>query len=102
MFASAAIARIVDRSNPDSANRCLAAARITAFVSADDLRMPTSVGQQLLTYGFIGAHSHANKRWHRAEGEEMNDTDVLIVGAGPSGLTLAASLVKRGISTTVV
>jgi hypothetical protein len=39
----------VARSNPDSANRCLAAARITAFVSADDLRMPTSVGQQLLT-----------------------------------------------------
>ncbi len=32
----------------------------------------------------------------------MNDTDVLVVGAGPSGLTLAASLVKRGISTTVV
>jgi 2-polyprenyl-6-methoxyphenol hydroxylase-like FAD-dependent oxidoreductase len=32
----------------------------------------------------------------------MNNTDVLIVGAGPSGLTLAASLVKRGIATTVV
>jgi 2-polyprenyl-6-methoxyphenol hydroxylase-like FAD-dependent oxidoreductase len=32
----------------------------------------------------------------------MNDTDVLIVGAGPSGLTLATSLVKRGIATTVV
>jgi len=30
------------------------------------------------------------------------DTDVLVVGAGPSGLTLAASLVKRGIATTVV
>src|SRR2546425_906868 len=49
MFASAAIARMVARSYPDSANRCLAAARITAFVSADDRRMPTSVGQQVLT-----------------------------------------------------
>jgi 2-polyprenyl-6-methoxyphenol hydroxylase-like FAD-dependent oxidoreductase len=32
----------------------------------------------------------------------MFDTDVLVVGAGPSGLTLAASLVKMGVSTTVV
>ncbi|HZN79520.1 MAG TPA: FAD-dependent oxidoreductase [Mycobacterium sp.] len=32
----------------------------------------------------------------------MYDTDVLIIGAGPSGLTLAASLVKMGIATTVV
>jgi 2-polyprenyl-6-methoxyphenol hydroxylase-like FAD-dependent oxidoreductase len=32
----------------------------------------------------------------------MYDTDVLIVGAGPSGLTLAASLVHKGIATTVV
>ena len=32
----------------------------------------------------------------------MYDTDVLVVGAGPSGLALAASLVKRGIRTTVV
>ncbi|WP_123023439.1 FAD-dependent oxidoreductase [Mycolicibacterium stellerae] len=30
------------------------------------------------------------------------DTDVLVVGAGPSGLTLAASLVARGIATTIV
>ena len=30
------------------------------------------------------------------------DTDVLVVGAGPSGLTLAASLVKQGVATTVV
>jgi 2-polyprenyl-6-methoxyphenol hydroxylase-like FAD-dependent oxidoreductase len=32
----------------------------------------------------------------------MNDTDVLVIGAGPTGLTLAASLVAHGISTTVV
>jgi 2-polyprenyl-6-methoxyphenol hydroxylase-like FAD-dependent oxidoreductase len=32
----------------------------------------------------------------------MFDTDVLVVGAGPSGLTLAASLVKNGVATTVV
>jgi 2-polyprenyl-6-methoxyphenol hydroxylase-like FAD-dependent oxidoreductase len=31
-----------------------------------------------------------------------HDTDVLIIGAGPSGLTLAVSLVQRGIATTVV
>jgi 2-polyprenyl-6-methoxyphenol hydroxylase-like FAD-dependent oxidoreductase len=30
------------------------------------------------------------------------DTDVLVIGAGPSGLTLAASLVKLGVTTTVV
>src|SRR3954452_22918419 len=32
----------------------------------------------------------------------MYDTDILVVGAGPSGLTLAASLVKQGVATTVV
>ena len=32
----------------------------------------------------------------------MYDTDVLVVGAGPTGLALAASLVARGIATTVV
>ncbi|HKV18196.1 MAG TPA: FAD-dependent oxidoreductase [Mycobacterium sp.] len=30
------------------------------------------------------------------------DTDVLVVGAGPTGLTLAASLVQRGVATIVV
>jgi 2-polyprenyl-6-methoxyphenol hydroxylase-like FAD-dependent oxidoreductase len=32
----------------------------------------------------------------------MYDTDVLVVGAGPTGLSLAASLVARGARTTVV
>src|SRR5262249_22950564 len=43
-----------------------------------------------------------NKRWHRTGGDDMYDTDVLVIGAGPSGLTLAASLVKKGVATTVV
>jgi 2-polyprenyl-6-methoxyphenol hydroxylase-like FAD-dependent oxidoreductase len=33
---------------------------------------------------------------------QMYDTDVLVVGAGPTGLALAASLVARGVRTTVV
>ena len=32
----------------------------------------------------------------------MYDTNVLVIGAGPSGLTLAASLVQQGVATTVV
>lgn len=32
----------------------------------------------------------------------MNDTDVLVVGAGPTGLTLAASLIAQGVSAVVV
>lgn len=32
----------------------------------------------------------------------MNDTDVLVIGAGPTGLTLAASLLTKGVDVTVV
>ena len=32
----------------------------------------------------------------------MNDTDVLVIGAGPTGLTLAASLLTQGIDVVVV
>ena len=32
----------------------------------------------------------------------MNDTNVLIVGAGPVGLTLAIDLAWRGVDVTVV
>jgi 2-polyprenyl-6-methoxyphenol hydroxylase-like FAD-dependent oxidoreductase len=32
----------------------------------------------------------------------VNDTDVLVVGAGPTGLTLAASLIARGVRVVLV
>jgi len=32
----------------------------------------------------------------------MYDTDVLVIGAGPTGLTLAAALIARGVAATVV
>ncbi len=32
----------------------------------------------------------------------MNDTDVLVVGAGPTGLTLAASLLAQGVEAVIV
>jgi 2-polyprenyl-6-methoxyphenol hydroxylase-like FAD-dependent oxidoreductase len=32
----------------------------------------------------------------------MSDTDVLVVGAGPTGLTVAASLIARGVRTVTV
>src|SRR5690349_20694801 len=92
MPASAGIARMVARSKPDRANRSLAAARITALVSTDDRRMPTIVGQQALTYGrcarivmptSVGITEEMMMR-------STYDTDVLVVGAGPSGLTLGA------------
>src|SRR5215212_1886296 len=47
--------------------------------------MPTSVGKR-----------------RRCAMNSTYDTDVLVVGAGPTGLTLAASLVAQGIATTVV
>jgi 2-polyprenyl-6-methoxyphenol hydroxylase-like FAD-dependent oxidoreductase len=35
-------------------------------------------------------------------GEPDSDADVLIVGAGPTGLALAAALTARGVRTTVI
>src|SRR5262249_24111604 len=39
---------------------------------------------------------------HRREEPTMNDTDVLVVGAGPTGLTAAASLIAHGVRGVVV
>jgi 2-polyprenyl-6-methoxyphenol hydroxylase-like FAD-dependent oxidoreductase len=44
---------------------------------------------------------YANKRWHSAKETQMHDTDVLVVGAGPTGLTAAASLLSRGFAVTL-
>jgi 2-polyprenyl-6-methoxyphenol hydroxylase-like FAD-dependent oxidoreductase len=37
-----------------------------------------------------------------SESDVLSETDVLIVGAGPTGLTLAAALTARGVHTTVI
>src|SRR5215469_13969069 len=45
----------------------------------------------------------ATKDQSRAQGREVvNDTQVLVVGGGPVGLTLAIDLGKRGIRTTLI
>src|SRR4051812_27307771 len=70
--------------------------------------MPTSVGQQVLTLIGGGANvkstSVGKRRTSRVEGRTMlpSSTDVLIVGAGPVGLTTATVLAARGLDVTVV
>src|SRR4051812_9708665 len=50
MFASAAMARMVAASYPDSANLSRAAVRIAALVWSAFVPMPTTVGQHMLTF----------------------------------------------------
>src|SRR5262249_5958938 len=67
--------------------------------------MPTSVGQRVLTGKRRGAYRLqvlANACWHsRSWGVNM-DTDVLVVGAGPTGLMLAGDLARAGGRCTVL
>src|SRR3954451_91718 len=109
MAASAATARIVVRSKPSAANRRLAAARIAARECSDrgEKVMPTSVGQRLLTElvepATFWQQALANNRWHKEQdmSELPRRTDVLIIGAGPVGLTLAAALMARGVDVVL-
>src|SRR3954452_7429656 len=110
--ASAAMARIVALSYPSVANLPRAAARIAARVASErrgltSTLMPTSVGQRVLTCRHL-VLKLANKRWPTTVGrpwrhEAMNEsTDVVIVGAGPTGLLLAGDLAAAGVSVTVL
>src|SRR5215211_9120705 len=110
MPASAAMARMVVRSKPSAAKRRRAAARIAALVSSDrrEKPMPTSVGQRLLTsrdtFGTLKSTSVGKQPLTKEPdmSELPSSTDVLIVGAGPVGLTLATALQARGVDVVLV
>src|SRR3954469_6913529 len=70
--------------------------------------MPTLVDQQALTFlepamtfpsNSLDSSDPASSSSPSSAGF---DTDVLVVGAGPTGLTLAASLLARGVRTVVI
>src|SRR3954470_234127 len=109
MSAAAAIVRMVARSYPSAANRSRAAARMAArVVSERRIRgttvMPTTVGQHLLTC-VTRRSSVANTCWPTRVGSlwrcAMNQ-DVVVVGAGPTGLLLAGDLAAAGVQVTVL
>jgi 2-polyprenyl-6-methoxyphenol hydroxylase-like FAD-dependent oxidoreductase len=58
--------------------------------------MPTYVGQQVLTKGEMTVNAPVTRA------KDPIDADVLVVGAGPTGLTLAAALGSRGIRALVI
>jgi len=47
------------------------------------------------------ARNPSNQQFRAAKGENM-DTDVLIVGAGPTGLMLANQLIRRGVRAQII
>src|SRR5690349_4652901 len=104
------MARMVVRSKPSAAKRRLAAARIAALVAWDrgEKLMPTSVGQRVLTTSRGLHYPLVNTRWQTIVGkgtrmpELTSSTEVLIVGAGPVGMTLAAALTARGVEVALV
>ncbi|MFC4051530.1 FAD-dependent oxidoreductase [Actinomadura syzygii] len=79
--------------------------------------MPTIVGQHVLATGGGRRTVNANRRWQTVVDSEdamsaqppaplpaglPTSTDVLVVGAGPVGLALAAALTSRGVDVVLV
>src|SRR2546430_14842909 len=112
--ASAAMARMVARSYPSAANRSGAGARSASGVASERLGraaspavsravsvMSTTVGHRALTFQHRRAYV-VNRRWPTAVDLGELAMDVLIVGAGPTGLLLAGDLAAAGGACTIL
>ncbi|MQA78869.1 MAG: FAD-dependent oxidoreductase [Streptosporangiales bacterium] len=64
--------------------------------------MSTLVGQQVLTSPRPASHARIAERMSTGGTPMTTTTDVLVVGAGPTGLLLAGDLAEQGISCTLV